>query len=212
MKHTLLFSRKCHVNFRKHLVGEHTDRIIDIFREVWQMWCGVIPTYTWCANYVMTATIFWKWPMCQNFTCTTVFSLQHGSSTWKNQSFRGPAQRRGPTSGHGQGLLFFALNLLYFFNSFFHNQFIIFFQFFILNLLRSTFVMLLSWTTPAISRIHSSLKLPSNALRYPLMTRRTPYKGSVHKKIQDYLGIVPIVGRGGLLNPKAFVILLFKSP
>jgi len=28
------FPRKCHVNFRKHLVGEHTDRIIDIFREV----------------------------------------------------------------------------------------------------------------------------------------------------------------------------------
>jgi len=28
------FPRKCHVNFRKHLVGEHTDKIIDIFREV----------------------------------------------------------------------------------------------------------------------------------------------------------------------------------
>jgi len=28
------FPRKCHVNFRKHLVGSHKERIIEIFREV----------------------------------------------------------------------------------------------------------------------------------------------------------------------------------
>lgn len=28
------FPRKCHVNFRKHLVAEHKDRIVEIFREV----------------------------------------------------------------------------------------------------------------------------------------------------------------------------------
>jgi len=28
------FPRKCHVNFRKHLVSEHKDRIVEIFREV----------------------------------------------------------------------------------------------------------------------------------------------------------------------------------
>ena len=36
----------------------------------------------------------------------------------------------------------------------------------ILDPLRSMSVMLLSWTTQATSRIHSSLKLPLNALRY----------------------------------------------
>jgi len=28
------FPRKCHVNFRKHLVSEHRERIVEIFREV----------------------------------------------------------------------------------------------------------------------------------------------------------------------------------
>jgi len=31
---TSIYPRKCHVNYRKHLVSDHTDRIVEIFREV----------------------------------------------------------------------------------------------------------------------------------------------------------------------------------
>lgn len=29
-----IYPRKCHVNYRKHLVSDHTDRIVEIFREI----------------------------------------------------------------------------------------------------------------------------------------------------------------------------------
>jgi len=29
-----VYPRKCHVNFRKHLVSDHTERIVEIFREI----------------------------------------------------------------------------------------------------------------------------------------------------------------------------------
>jgi len=32
---TSIYPRKCHVNYRKHLISDHTDRIVEIFREIW---------------------------------------------------------------------------------------------------------------------------------------------------------------------------------
>ena len=162
---TFLFSRKCHVNFRKHLVGEHTDRIIDIFREVWQIWSqnGVTPIpdvqmMSWqrlttnCLQYFGTGPWAKTSYMQLYFLCDPVDQPQ---SRVKRIQFSEEAPRRGG------GPLVAMAKVPFFWLSQLPKL-----RCLILHPLRSMSVMLLSWTTQATSRIHSSLKLPLNALRY----------------------------------------------
>ena len=151
-------------------MGSHKERIIEIFREVWprklipllgedKTFCTIDTTHETKSSTVFKicglteATCMHQYLNRDLFQCALWPKQYTLCQPIKNLTFRGPALRRGPTCGHGQGDLFvlkFSSSLLYFW---------------INSLPRSTSATLLCLTIRVTSRIHSSSKSPLNASR-----------------------------------------------